>query len=327
MLIQVGLILLAGAASTVRGEEAPLLTLKHTIELPDVRGRIDHLSLDARAARLFVAALGNDTVEVLDVEAGRRQRSIRGLAEPQGLLVVPERNRLFVANGRAGDLRVFDAASFAPLAAYGLGDDPDNVRLDPASGLVWVGYGAGSLAAIDREGSKVADIALGAHPESFQIEKGGPRIFVNLPGARSVGVVDRDEGEVIASWSTGDSSANFPMALDEADRRLFVGCRRPARLLVLDTGSGAIVAEPATVGDADDVFYDAATRRIYVSGGEGALAAYRQDDPDHYGEISRTETVPGARTSLFSPERGELYLAVRRQGQSPAAIRVYGVAR
>lgn len=313
---------LAGPA----GEAMPL-RLETRVELPDVRGRIDHLSLDAATGRLFVAALGNDTVEVIDVKAGRRVQTLRGLAEPQGVLVVPDTNRLYVANGDDGTLRVFDARSLSPLKQLKLGDDADNVRLDPAGGRVWVGYGGGALAAVDpATASVVLTVPLPAHPESFQLEAKGSRLFVNLPGAKAVAVVDRTKGAVVASWRTGDATANFPMALDEADRRLFVVCRSPARLLVLDTGSGAIVATLPTVGDSDDVFYDGAARRLYVSGGAGAITVYAQDGPDHYREVGSLPTVSGARTSLFSPQMRRLFLAARAGGGSPAAIWIYAVA-
>src|SRR5262249_39982646 len=201
-----------------------------------------------------------------------------------------------------GSVRVFDGTTLAPLKKVDLGDDADNLRLDGTSGRIWVGHGEGALAAIDPGGAKVAEIPLGGHPESFQLEKNGSRIFVNVPNAGKVAAVDRAKGAVVASWKTGDAAANYPMALDEPDRRLFIVCRRPARLLALDTDTGAIVAALPTVGDADDVFYDAPANRIYVSGGEGAIALHRQVDADHYSEATRVETVAGARTSFFSPD-------------------------
>src|SRR5262249_28327772 len=163
------------------------------------------------------------------------------------------------------------------------------------------------------------DVPLGGHPESFQLEANGPRIFVNVPKLRKVAVIDRGKGTVVTSWKTGDATANYPMALDEQDKRLFVVCRTPARLLVLDTDSGRIVAAMPTVGDSDDVFYDAAARRLYVSGGEGAVAVYEQTDADHYTEAARISTSKGARTSLFSPDLGRLLVAARREGGTPAA--------
>lgn len=303
------------------------LVLEQKIELPEVQGRIDHMSVDLERGRLFMAALGNDTVEVFDLRAGKRVRTIRGLPEPQGVLFVPAANRLLVASGHDGSVRIFDGSSLAPVQTVALGDDADNIRLDQKTGRIWIGYGAGALAGIDANGRKLADIPLGAHPESFQLEKNGPRIFVNLPDARRVGVVDRDKGTVIASWATGHASANFPMALDEGHKRLFVVCRSPPRLLVLDTDTGAIVTMWPTVGDSDDVFYDESAKRIYVSGGEGAIAVYRQLDGDRYEEMARLTTVKGARTSFFSASLGRLFLAVRREGQSPAALWTYEVSK
>jgi len=314
--IATGLAMMAAAA--------PPLRLEHKLEMPDVDGRIDHLSIDLKTGRLFMAALGNDTIEVLDTSAPRRIQTIRGVPEPQGVLFVPSANRLFVASGRDGGVRVFDGTTLKALLTVPFGDDADNLRLDPASGRIWVGYGAGALAAMGTDGVKAADIPVGGHPESFQLEKNGSRIFVNVPNAAKIAVVDRTRRAVIANWTTGDATANYPMTLDEGHQRLFVVCRHPARLLVLDTTTGAIVTTRPTVGDADDVFYDAAARRIYVSGGEGAIATYRQTSADAYEELPRTATVKGARTSFFSPDLRRLFLAVRRQEGTSAAIWIYG---
>lgn len=303
---------------------APPLHRERVVELPGVQGRIDHLAVDASSRRLFVAALGNDTVEVIDLAAGRRLHTIRGLAEPQGVLVVPERRRLFVANRRDGTLRVFDATTFAEIAAVRLGADADNLRRDGER--VWVGYGDGALAAFDFEGRKLAVVPLAGHPESFQVESNGGRIFVNVPDAHQVAVVDREKASVIATWPTGAAAANYPMALDEAAGRVYVVCRRPARLLAFAADSGKLLSVTPTVGDADDVFFDAAKQRLYVTGGEGAIAVLRRADGDRWQEVARLPTSAGARTSLFSAELGRLFLAVRRQGAAAAAIWEYPTA-
>lgn len=316
-----------GAAAIASPQAVAPLKLEQTIELPDVDGRIDHFAIDTRNRRLFVAALGNNTVEVIDLQSGKPLHTIRGLAEPQGLLALPDQNRLYVANGKDGTCRIFDATSFKLLKTVQLGDDADNIRFDPATKRIWVGYGDGALGALDSNGNKVGNIALPTHPESFQLEKNSPRIFVNLPKSKKVAVVDRDKSSVIANWDTDAASSNYPMALDEANKRLFIVCRMPARLLVLHTGSGALVANLPAVGDSDDVFYDPSARRLYASGGEGAVVIYQQDDPDHYRQISRIKTVKGARTSFFSPDLGRFFLAVRRQDGKPAAIWVYAVEK
>lgn len=321
---------LAGLWSALWGlaPAAAPLTLERKIELPDVRGRIDHLTVDPKSRRLFVAALGNDTVEVIDLGAGRRAQTLRGLAEPQGVLVLPELDRLVVANGRDGSVRTFDATSLAPQKSFPVGEDADNLRRGTQAGLVWVGYGAGGLRSIDLMSNTLGkDIPLGAHPESFQLEQHGARAFVNLPDAKKLAVVDLDRARFVTSWTTGDAAANFPMALDEAEKRLFVVCRTPPRLLVYNSESGTMVGEQPTVGDADDIFYDSTARRLYVSGGDGAVVVYRQQDADHYPELTRLPTAKGARTSLFSPELSQFYVAARRDGQAPAAIWVYSVSR
>jgi YVTN family beta-propeller protein len=316
--------LLTGVGLAQAQSTSPL-RLEKTIPLPGVKGRIDHLSFDPDHHRLFVAALGNDTVEVIDPQSGKRVQTISGLAEPQGVLYEPQMKRLWIANGRNGKVRIFDALTYQPLQSIDLGDDADNVRRDPATGRILVGYGSGGLAVFDPQGEKVRDIKLDAHPESFQIAKDGARIFVNLPESFKIAVVDLSGSAAVTSWHTDTAKSNFPMALDETDHRLFIVCRIPAVLLALDTRSGAVVAKLPTVGDSDDVFYDRRRKRIYVSGGDGAVAVYQQNDADHYSKITQLETVKGARTSLFVPELSRLFLAVRQQGDNAAAIRVYVV--
>lgn len=299
------------------------LQFEKAIPLPSVEGRIDHMSADVKTGRLFISALGNKTLEVLDWNTGKRIKSIPDLDEPQGVLYVPDNNRLYVATGGDGSLRIFDATTFALIKTIKPGDDADNIRYEVGRHLVWVGYGSGALAAVDLDGNRVADIGLGHHPESFQLEQNGSRIFVNVPGSKTVAVVDRISKSVLAKWGTGIDFSNFPMAIDEKSKRLFIVCRVPARLLVLDTSSGRIVAKLATVGDSDDLFYDSARRRIYVTGGEGAIAEYEQSDPDHYKQITRIPTAPGARTSLFVPDADRLFVAVPHRGQLRAEVRVY----
>lgn len=310
-------------AALAWGQTNAGLRLEKTIQLPNVQGRIDHMSLDAKTGRLFVSALGNNTVEVIDVAAGKRVKTIEGLQEPQGVLYVADSNRLFVADDKDGTVRIFDGTSCAPLKTLNYGDDADNLRYDSVHKRVYVGYGDGALGEIDTEGNKVAEVKLDAHPESFQLEKSSPRIYVNLPDSRKIAVIDRENHSVVATWKTDDALANFPMALDEKDRRLFVVTREPARLLVFDTAGGNIIQKLPAVGDSDDVFYDAARKRIYASGGEGEISIFQQQAPDHYVELGRIPTVKGARTSLYSPDLDRLFLAVRRQGSQSAEIRVY----
>jgi DNA-binding beta-propeller fold protein YncE len=306
------------------GQRSNLLTEVQTIPLDGVEGRIDHFGLDAKGKRLFVAALGNNTVEVVDLTAGKVTQHIRNLRAPQGIGFAPESNRLVVTNDRDGSCRLYDGTSLQQTATIELKDDADNVRYDKVSRRFWVGYGDGGLAEIDPEsGKQVADVKLEAHPESFQLETMGKRIFVNVPNAGHVAVVDQETGTVIEKIPLKEASANFPMALDEADHRLFIGCRRPAKLLVLDTETGKTVATVDIVGDTDDLFYDAANKRIYVSGGEGRVTVISQTSADIYNVAGQVTTAPGARTSFFVPETRMLYIAVPHRGTQKAALRVF----
>src|SRR5258708_35069011 len=236
------------------GQDSNPLTQVQIIALDGVEGRIDHFGLDANGKRLFVSALGNNTVEVVDLVAGKVTNHISNLRAPQGIGFAPESNRLAVANDRDGSCRLYDGTSLQETATVDLKDDADNVRYDNASRRFWVGYGDGGLAAIDPEsGKQVGDIKLDAHPESFQLETNGKRLFVNVPNAGHVAVIDREAGTVIEEIPMKEARANFPMALDEADHRLFIGCRSPAELLVLDTETSQTIATLDIVGDTDEL--------------------------------------------------------------------------
>jgi DNA-binding beta-propeller fold protein YncE len=196
------------------------LRLVGTVPLPQVEGRIDHMSIDVKGQRLFVAALGNNTLEVIDVKNGNQLHSIAGLREPQGIVYLPGTNRLNVANGDDGSLRVFDGSSFELLKTIPYGDDADNVRYDSREDRIYVGYGSGALGVIGKDGNKVADIKLDAHPESFQIETAGSRIFINLPKSQKIAVVDRNTRAIIASWTTGgplSKAGSGPLQRDRKD--------------------------------------------------------------------------------------------------------------
>jgi DNA-binding beta-propeller fold protein YncE len=304
----------------------PPLHLAQRIPLPGVKGRIDHLAVDVPGQRLFVCALGNDSVEVLDLQKGQRVHSIAGLGSPQGIAYVAQSKRFYVANDKGGLCEIYDAKSFAPLGQVNLQSDADNVRYDSAARQIYVGHGSGGLAIIDAgSGKEVRTINLPGHPEAFALEKKGPRIFVNVPTARRIAVVDRTEAKVIAEWKTGSAFSNFPMALDEEGHRLFVACRRPSRLVVLNTDNGEVVTSFSISGDADDIFYDRKRHRLYVICGEGNIDLIEQVNADSYKVSATTETGAGARTGLFVPELKSLFVAVPAHGDQGAEIRRFTV--
>jgi DNA-binding beta-propeller fold protein YncE len=317
------LVVLSGVSLSSSGAENELLRLEREIPLPGVEGRIDHFAADDTGQRLFVAALGNGSVEIVDAQKGQRAAEIKGLKEPQGTFYDTKKNRLYVATGGDGKLRIYDGTTLELQQTVEFGDDADNVRYGRRNDEVWVGYGSGGVGIVNSTGQKVGTIELGAHPESFHFEEHGDHVYANVPKQHGISVIDRQKRVTIAKWGLGVHLANYPMALDESDKRLFVGCRLPARLVVLDTNSGRIISSLPTVGDADDVFYDARRRSIYVTGGEGAVEVFSQHDPDHYERVGKEQTAPGARTSLFAPSSDHLYVAVPHRGSQAAKILVY----
>ena len=305
--------------ASAQGAAPDVLELEAKIPLGQVKGRIDHMAVDLARGRLFVAELGNDTVAVVDLKSRTVIQVIAGLKEPQGVGYVPSTETLYVANARDGSVQLLRGERYTPGDAVRLGSDADNVRFDAATGMLFVGYGSG-LAVIDPASvSKVADIPLAGHPESFQLARDGQRLYVNVPGAEMIAVIDPAVRKLIGRWSTQGMDSNFAMALDEQAHEVIVASRHPAKLAAFAMADGGIVASADTCGDVDDVFVDAKRRRIYASCGEGFVDVLDKASTP-WRRLSRMPTVAGARTSLFVPELDRLFVAVRADGQEPAAI-------
>ena len=227
---------------------------------------------------------------------------------------------------RIDGVPMFDATFTSAEGVSGrlgpLGSDADNIRLDPSGNRIVIGYGRGALALIDPAGgAKVVDIPLKAHPESFQLDPGSDRIFVNLPETRSIAVVDKATGHELANWQQAHSG-NFAMALDNEQQRVFVVFRNPAKFVALAKNTGAIMADPDICGDVDDLFLDAKRQRVYISCGQGFIDVLDAHDPA-FRRLGRVATVPGARTSLFVADADRLFLAVPAQAGQAPAIWVY----
>jgi len=313
--------------ATLAADPGPLV-LDSTIPLPDVGGRIDHMAVDRKRQRLIVAALGNDTVEMVDLATGQSHQRIKGLQEPQGVAFADKADAIFVANAGDGSVRIFRAEDFSLLCRIDLNKDADNVRIDPRNGNVVVGFGDGGLAIIDpMTRSVTGTIALQGHPEGFQIEPATGRAFVNVPDAKQIAVVDLDTRRQTATWNVPGIASNFPMALDAAKGVLATVFRSPARLVLLDTKTGVVVANLPTCGDADDVFFDTRRERIYVSCGAGEIAVFQRNG-ETYRPLASIPTASGARTSLFVPALDRLFLAVRAElFGSAASIQIFQPSR
>jgi DNA-binding beta-propeller fold protein YncE len=309
------------AIAEAQTADAPLV-LEGKIPLGEVSGRIDHLAIDSKRQRLFVAELGNNSLGVVDLVAGKVLLRVAGLSEPQGVAYVPFADSVYVANAGDGSVRVLRGDDLAPVGRVELGDDADNVRVDAGRNRVIVGYGKGALAVIDpATRTKAADIRLKGHPEGFQIDETGTQVFVNVPDARDIEIVDLAAGST-RSVPMQAAGSNFPMAIDAAAHRVLVVFRSPPTLMGLSTKDGHVAAKLETCGDADDVFVDTRRHRVYVSCGEGVVDVLEQTDTG-YRRLARVPTVSGARTSLFDAELDRLFVAVRARSNEAAAIWVF----
>lgn len=322
--------MLAFGAPIACAQQNMPLRLIQTIPLPNVHGRIDHFDVDGKGQRLFMSALGNNTLEVFDLRSNKVIYAIRGLREPQGVTYAARSNRIFVANGDDGTCQMFDGSTYKLLKTVQLSSDADDTRYDSAANQVVVGYGDGAnagLAILDgTTGDLVGTIKLPGHPESFQLEETGHKIYVNIPSANNiVDVLDRSTRKIVGTWTLGGAEDNFPMALDEANHRLFITCRTPAEVLILDTESGKVIARIPSVTHADDAWYDAANKRAYVSGGGGFITVVEQQDADHYRRLAQLRTAEGARTSCLVPQLDRFYLGVWGQGGRPEELQIYKI--
>lgn len=329
--------LTSASAMLAVGQPSPAVAREKTlvfteaIPLENAKGRFDHFAMGG--GRLFVAALGSNAVEAINIGGRILDHTITGVPDPQGIAFSPETNKLFVASGR-GKVYIYDGKSYEQIAALDFPGGADNLRYDAATKRVYVGCGddekTGAIAMIDATTNQrlAEDYKLGGEPESFQLEQSGPNIYVNVPDLKQIVVINRSTGK-ITHWTLNGMEGNFPMALDEADHRLFIGVHVPPRVAVVDTASGHVVAALPSPQDSDDLYFDAARKRIYVPGGEGYIQVLQMIDPDHYKVLEKIPTAIGAKTAGYYGKQGKgfdrFYLAVPARGGQSAEVRIYTV--
>ncbi|MDE3137223.1 MAG: YncE family protein [Acidobacteriota bacterium] len=314
-----------------RGQaSAPPLRLVQTIPLPNVKGRIVHFNVDVGGKRLFIAALGNHTVEVVDLKDGKWMRSVSGVKKPQGVWYIDTLGKLFVADGDAGDVKVYRGGDLRLIATIPLDLGPDAEAYDPVTKRLYVGYGGedagksyGEVAVIDAATDKhIGDIRTDAHPGAILVADSGRTIYITVPKSQEIAVIDAQTLHVVSKWRT---LAQDPvsLAIDSTHHRLFVGARKPPALEIYDSASHKRIDSLPSVGLMDGLFHDSARHRIYASGGEGYVAVYQQMDANHYKQIAKIPTGPIARTSLFVPAFTRYYVAVPADDNHGAEIRAY----
>jgi DNA-binding beta-propeller fold protein YncE len=324
-------LLLSFSVASAKNEAA--LKLVQTIPLPEVDGRIDHFAIDVKGRRAFLAALAKNTIEVVDLTAGRVKQTLPGFAKPQGVLFVPKLNKLVIASGADGSVKTLGGTTLAVIRTASVSLGADAIGYDPRSKEIYVGSGGGDANKEQGDltifnvasGAQVAALTADAHAGGSVVEGHGEHVFVLVPEKAQVVVLDRKTKSQVAKWTIPGIQKDVALALDEKYHRLFLGVRTPASIVVLDSVSGAVVASVPTVATLDGLSFDSSTRRIYTSGGEGFVDVTQQIDADHYERIARVPTGPVARTSVFVPEWHRFYVAVPRDKERVAELRVFAV--
>jgi hypothetical protein len=319
-------LLLTTSCNAQDGSEKKQLILEKEIVMPGVKGRIDHIDINMKDQIAYIAALGNNTLEIVDLKSGKVTGSIIGLDEPQGVAYIPKHHELLIANGGTGECGFYNAVTLKKTGSIKLADDADDVRYDAEADKIYVGYGSGGIAVIDATTHhQTGDIHLPAHPESFQLDTKADKLWVNLPASGMIGVADLKTFKLTAKWSRLLPRSNFPMAYDGVQHRIIVGYRLPARLIVYDSETGKEIFSAPMVGDVDDLYWDAKSKSVYISGGGGAVNVFKQVNDTTYQKIADIKTRNHARTSLLLPELSFFLIAARADGDQKAALWVYKI--
>jgi DNA-binding beta-propeller fold protein YncE len=302
------------------------LRLEKVITLKNVKGRIDHLDVNLKDKIAFVAALGNNTVEVVDLQHAKVIHSVTGLSEPQGIGYIPQTKEILIANGGNGDCYFYSTTTFQKTGTLHLTGDADDVRYDSVDQKIYVGYGEGGIAVFDAiTHQQTGDVKLPAHPEGFQLDRPASRLLVNLPDKKMIAVIDLAALKLIDQWKLNSPAANFPMFMDTLDHYTFIGYRHPAKLRVISTKTGEEISSQDITGDTDDLYFDYHTKRVYISGGDGSINIFQQKE-NSFLQIANIPTRKGARTSLYISTLKLFVLAERAASGRPAQLNVYAVS-
>jgi YVTN family beta-propeller protein len=312
---------------------APSLHLAKTIELAGVQGKFDHFAIDLAGARLFIAATGNHSVEVIDLKTEKVQQSITGLGKPHGLAWIAATRRLYVSDGALAELRVYQGEPLVLAGTIKLFDDADDMVFDDASHLLFVGHGGAdaanpaNVAVVDTDHfSLLVNLPVSTHPEALDIDPQSRRVFANIADSNQVAVIDSGSKTITTQWKLTKAADNVPIAFDNGHQLVYVACRTPGMLLALDARTGAEIASEPAAGKADDLFYDPALGRVYLISGAGEVDAFQVDDARTLRPLEVLHTVPGAKTALFVPSQNLLYLGVPATAEHPAEIRAYATS-
>jgi len=322
-LLAIGGLLVFAFTVKVGAQEKSPMKLVATTPLPGFTGDFDHFAVDLKGKRLFLTAEDHKTVEVFDLD-GKRIKSIEGFDQPHAILFMPDVNKFIVTDGDGfGRVELVSGEDYKILDTIKLPPGVDGAVYNPVNKYYYVESGAEEkggqthkLNIIDSRAFKlVGDITLpGTHSEAMSITRDGKKMYVNLSTPKEVGVVDLATRELTARWPITGAETPNSMALDEPNHRLFIATRTPPKFFAFDTETGKIVTTAPIAAFNDDMWFDAARKRIYLSGSE-ITTVLAQKDADHYEFVAEVKTGFRAKTSLYVPQLNRFYAAVSGKGK------------
>lgn len=298
--------------------------------MPGFTGDFDHFAMDEKGSRLFLAGEDHKSVEVFNLETGKRLKSITGFGTPHSVFYLPESDRIVVTDSDPGMLKILRGSDYAEIEHVDGLAGADSARLDAATQTLYVVTGGKDVPldysfviAIDlKTNKKIGELRIESnHVEAFALEASSSRMFVNVTDKHAVAVIDRKTMKEIARWPIGSQADNSPMAYDEPNRRLLIVCRKPGTLLVMDSDTGKVITNVPAAERSDDIAFDAASGRIYVPGGEGYTSIFQQKSADQYELVSKFKTADGAKTCLLVPSLARYFVAVS-PGETKAAAKL-----
>jgi DNA-binding beta-propeller fold protein YncE len=301
------------------GAASPVLQALGRTELPGYGGDFDHFGVDLAGNRLFLAAEDHGTLEVFDLKSGAHEKTVSGVETPHSIFFIPDMNRLLVTDSGAGMTKVLDATTYQVTGSIKLVPGADSIGFDAPRDRLYVVTGGKDVNMMDsvlaeinpRTGQPVGDVTFDSnHVEAMAVEQHGNRLYINVTDKNYMAVIDKDQRAIIARWPIKEAEQNAPVALDEANHRLFIVTRKPGTLVVLNAMTGESIAHFKAPERCDEVVFDAANHRVYVAGGEGFIGVYQQLDADHYQQLANVPSAKGAKTAVLVPALHRLYLAV-----------------
>ena len=321
-------------AAVAAGAQSPAgLNFDRTIPLSGVSGKFDHFAVDLAGRRLFAAATGNHSVEVIDLNTDKVAQSIGGLGKPHGLAWVPSTGSLYVADGTLAELRVYKGSPLALAGKIKLSDDADDMVYDRATQTLFVGHGGSdsanpaAIAVVDTSKfARIADLPVPSHPEALELDPAGRRVFANIADSNEIAVISTARRKIEATWKLQDAADNVPVAFDGSANTLYVACRKPPTLLAVDARTGRQVSKAPSGAGADDLFFDPALHRLYLISGAGEVDSYETNASGALDAAMVTRTESGAKTALFVPELHSLFVGVPGTEGRAAEIRVFETA-